>query len=199
MSTQHEALSRLRLVLGFGRSAGGPDPLFTALEPLWQAAGLQVQHVALDAQASPDALVEGLVEAARQGGGPESLVLGGFSLGSRIAVQAAAILDPLALICLGHPFHARGEPGNRPGLAALRRLHRPTLIVQGSRDAYGNQQEVSGYAPLPPHIEIHWLPDGNHRFQPRERSGQTEGDHAASAAAACVAFLERTLESTRRA
>jgi len=41
------------------------------------------------------------------------------------------------------------------------------LIVQGERDAFGNESEVAAYE-LSPAIKTHGLPDGDHSFAPRK-------------------------------
>ena len=183
-----ESQHHVRLIFGFPCSGNQPDPLFSRLRDPWEAAGLDVVHVALDPGASADRLNQQYLEAV-QAQGSIPLLLGGFSLGARIAAQAAHKLQPPALLCLGYPFHLRGEPGNRPGLETLRELHTPTLILQGTRDAHGNREEVRGYLPLPSCVSIHWLDDANHRFKPRARSGYSETEHPAEAAGAVLDFI----------
>ena len=46
----------------------------------------------------------------------------------------------------------------------------PTLIIQGGRDTFGNMAEVSAYE-LSPSIDVRWMPDGDHRFKPRKKTG----------------------------
>lgn len=178
---------RPRLLLAFPRARAGIDPLFAALLPHLRSAGLAVEHFALDPTA-PDASLEATFLAAvtTQTG---AVVLGGFSLGARVAAQLAATVNPVALLCLGYPFHARRDPLLTPGLDALRRLRTPTLIIQGTRDPHGDRPQVRSYRPLPSWVRVHWLEDGNHRLVPRVRSGHTLESHLRSAAAATAAFL----------
>jgi predicted alpha/beta-hydrolase family hydrolase len=164
----------------------------------WEAAGLDVTHVALDIAEGDAKLEERYIETVHSHGSPGAVVIGGFSLGARIAAQASSTLEPLGLLCLGYPFHVRGDPRDRHGLETLRGLHTPTLIVQGTRDPHGNREEVTGYGQLPACVRLHWLEDGNHRFRPRRPSGQTEVGHVHSAAAAGVEFV-RALESRSHA
>jgi hypothetical protein len=164
----------------------------------WEAAGLDVIHVALDLSEGDAKLEERYIETVHSHGSPGAVVIGGFSLGARIAAQASSILEPLGLLCLGYPFHVRGDSRDRHGLETLRGVHTPTLILQGTRDPHGNREEVTGYGPLPACVRLHWLEDGNHRFRPRRPSGQTEVGHVRSAAAAGVEFV-RALESRSHA
>lgn len=115
------------------------------------------------------------------------LVIGGKSLGGRIASEIADDAGALGLICLGYPFHPPGRPDS-PRITHLVGLGTPTLIVQGTRDPFGSPEEVATYA-LSPAIRLHWLADGDHGFAPRASSGRTEGQNRADALAAIVAFI----------
>ena len=74
------------------------------------------------------------------------VVVGGFSLGARLAAQVAAELGPLAglggVLGLGYPFHRASEPAERPGLAVLLRVEAPIQIIQGTRDRHGSKAFV---------------------------------------------------------
>src|SRR5207253_2019222 len=72
------------------------------------------------------------------------LVIGGKSMGGRMASLLADELQADALVCLGYPFYAVGKP-EKPRVEHLAELRTPTLIVQGERDALGNRQAVEGY------------------------------------------------------
>ncbi|ART79649.1 alpha/beta family hydrolase [Oceanisphaera avium] len=104
------------------------------------------------------------------------LFLAGKSLGGRIAsllVDELTMneLSPLGLIMLGFPF----SPPNKPHLFRgehLAHLNTPSLLVQGERDAFGNKAAVANY-PLSPAIEVLWVTDGDHSFNPRKKSGTT--------------------------
>ncbi len=121
------------------------------------------------------------------GGGPQ-LVIGGKSLGGRIANLVADEAGVRGLVCLGYPFH---PPGRVPGarLKHLKSLRTPTLIVQGTRDSFGNRSEVEKYE-LSRHIRIAWIDDGDHSFKPRARSGRTEQQNLAVAIGAARDFLK---------
>ena len=112
-------------------------------------------------------------------------------MGGRIASQVA-VQDVLvdALILLAYPLHPPGKP-DRLRVAHLEPLRTPTLIVQGTRDALGNREEIDGYD-LSSRIRIVFLEDGDHSFKPRVRSGRTleqNLDEAVSAVAGFVAGL----------
>jgi uncharacterized protein len=124
-------------------------------------------------------------------GGGDRVVIGGKSMGGRMASLVADEIGVRGLVCLGYPFHPPGKPETLrvKHLAALRT---PTLIVQGTRDALGAREEVEGYT-LSPAIRLVWLEDGDHSFKPRVSSGHTEAGHLAAAVEAVAGFLgERT-------
>jgi hypothetical protein len=123
---------------------------------------------------------------ARLGGGGR-LVIGGKSMGGRIASMVADEVGARGLVCLGYPFHPPGRPvGMRT--KHLEALRTPALVVQGTRDQFGQREEVAGYK-LSPRIRIVWIEDGDHSFKPRARSGRTEAQNLAEAIAAVSDFI----------
>jgi predicted alpha/beta-hydrolase family hydrolase len=120
-------------------------------------------------------------------GGGDALVIGGKSLGGRIASMIADDVNARGLVCLGYPFHPSGKPGVLR-VAHLRELKAPTLILQGTRDALGSREEVEGYR-LSPRIRVTWLEDGDHSFKPRVRSGRTERQNLDEAVEAVAEFV----------
>jgi predicted alpha/beta-hydrolase family hydrolase len=120
--------------------------------------------------------------------GPDRLVIGGKSLGGRMASMIADTAGVRGLVCLGYPFHPPGQP-DRLRIAHLRELRTPALLIQGTRDPFGPREEVEQF-PLSPRIRIHFLEDGEHSFKPRASSGRTERQNLNEALAVLHAFLE---------
>jgi hypothetical protein len=120
-------------------------------------------------------------------GGGAGLVIGGKSLGGRIASMVADEVDARGLVCLGYPFHPPGQPG-RLRTAHLAGLRTRTLIVQGERDALGSREEIRGYA-LSRSIRVEFLPDGDHSFAARARSGATTAQNLERAIDSVVSFI----------
>ncbi len=119
-------------------------------------------------------------------GGGSAVVIGGKSMGGRIASLVADELGVRGLVCLGYPFHPVGKP-ERLRVAHLAHLRTPTRIIQGTRDPFGTREEVAGYS-FSPSIEVVWLEDGDHSFKPRASSGHTERGHLDGAVAAVAGF-----------
>ena len=120
-----------------------------------------------------------------------ALVIGGKSMGGRVASMAADQLlgegKIAGLLCLGYPFHPPAKP-TQLRTAHLAGLRTPTLICQGTRDEFGTRDEVEGYN-LSDRIELLWLEDGDHDLKPRKSvSGFTAADHLATVAGTVVAW-----------
>jgi predicted alpha/beta-hydrolase family hydrolase len=134
------------------------------------------------------ALLASWREAIAELGGPERLVIGGKSMGGRMASRIADEMGVRGLVCLGYPFHPPGSP-EKTRTAHLKDLRTPTLIVQGTRDSLGSREDVDGYE-LSPRIRLVWLEDGDHSFKPRKSSGRTEKQSLAEAEAAVAEFVK---------
>lgn len=115
------------------------------------------------------------------------LIIGGKSMGGRMATMIAERAGIHAVVCLGYPFHPPGKP-DRTRIEHLRRLNCPVLIVQGTRDPFGGQQEVAGYA-LPRNIDVQWMDDGEHSYIPRKKSGRTHAQNLNCAVDVMVSFV----------
>ena len=120
--------------------------------------------------------------------GPDQLVIGGKSLGGRMASMIADSAGVRGLVCLGYPLHPPGKP-ERLRIAHLRELRTPALFLQGTRDPFGGREEIER-APLSA-IRVHFLEDGDHGFKPRASSGRTERQNHDEALEALLHFLTR--------
>ena len=120
-------------------------------------------------------------------GSPSRLIIGGKSLGGRMASMVAEQTGVAGLVCLGYPFHSPGKLPSMERLEHLKTLKTPTLICQGVRDSFGSAEEVYGYN-LSSKILLHWLEDGDHGFKPRKKSGRTEEQNWQEALDAVLTF-----------
>ena len=189
------------VVLAHGAGATMDSPFMERTASALAAQGLYVvrfefpymQERRLDGRRRPldrtSVLRQCWIEIAGQLGGARSLVIGGKSMGGRIASMVADELRAPGLVCLGYPFHPPGRPQSLR-TAHLETLSTPSLIVQGSRDSLGSREEIEGYR-LSQAIELLYLEDGDHSFKPRQRSGFTLAEHIQRAAEAVAAFCRR--------
>lgn len=121
--------------------------------------------------------------------GPRRIFIGGKSLGGRVATHLALTKPVSGVIAFGYPFHPPGKP-DKLRTEHLPDIPCPVLICQGERDPFGTREEVEGYG-LPRTLEFVWLPDGDHGFKPRKRSGETLEGNLKRAAVAVAAFMNR--------
>jgi hypothetical protein len=99
-------------------------------------------------------------------------------MGGRIASHVLA--DPAhplpgirGLVLLGYPLHPPGQP-DRPRIAHLPHLATPTLVVQGSEDPFGTEDEVrQAFGTVPAPVEWLIVPRGDHSFKVPRRAGPT--------------------------
>ncbi|MGB0554310.1 MAG: alpha/beta family hydrolase [Alphaproteobacteria bacterium] len=115
------------------------------------------------------------------------LIVGGKSMGGRVASMIADEIGAAGLVCLGYPFHPPGKP-EKLRTEHLAGLRTPGLFCQGERDTFGSQDEVAGYE-LSPSIRLEWLGDGDHGFKPRRKSGRTLEQNLAQATDAISDFI----------
>jgi uncharacterized protein len=127
------------------------------------------------------------IEVVERLGGGARVVVGGKSMGGRIASMIADEVGARGLVCLGYPFHPPGQP-EKLRTAHLAGLRTPALIVQGTRDAFGTREDVAGYV-LSPSIRVHWIEEGDHSFKPPGKSGRTEKQNVDEAIAAVAEFV----------
>jgi predicted alpha/beta-hydrolase family hydrolase len=95
------------------------------------------------------------------------LVIGGKSMGGRIASQVAATQpDGIAgLVFLGYPLHPPGRPDKLRD-EHLKDIRAPMLFVQGERDAFGTTEEIRAVIKrlrLP--AKVHKIEGGDHSFK----------------------------------
>ncbi len=153
-----------------------------------------------DGERKPPPKAELLQEEYRQAvaelGGDGPLIIGGKSMGGRVA---SLIADSLyedgaiaGLLCLGYPFHPPAKP-QQLRTAHLEHLKTPTLVCQGTRDPFGTREEVDTYA-LSDRIEFLWLQDGDHHLKPRKKlSGFSAADHLTKLAGTAHDWANRLL------
>lgn len=197
----------------FAHGAGAPmtSPFLDLVTQLFCARGLTVTRFEFAYMAArreggrkrppprAELLVDEYVAAVsrlRREGIERPLLIGGKSLGGRVATMCAGELFAAGAIAgvavLGYPFHPPGKP-EQPRVAHLLALSAPVLIVQGERDPFGSRAEVQGYA-LPRNIQLVYAQDGDHDLGPRGGQGVTRRQNLDAAAEAIAAFAAQLLQ-----
>jgi hypothetical protein len=125
----------------------------------------------------------------------DRLVLGGRSMGGRIASMVAADADDpitaLGLTLLGYPLH---PPGKAETLRVehFPRLRMPVLFVSGTRDAFGTPAELQRHAKkIRGPVTFRWIETGDHGFKPLKASGISAPEALNGVAAAVLAFVSQ--------
>ncbi len=135
-----------------------------------------------------------------------TLFIGGKSMGGRVATLLAAeynadniesentrLPDINGVIALGFPFHPPKNIDKYRG-KHLETLRVPTLILQGERDNFGTKVECASYL-LSDSVSISYLPDGDHSFKPRVKSGFTIDANLNQATKTIELFILNNLSS----
>ncbi|ENJ2866855.1 alpha/beta fold hydrolase [Vibrio parahaemolyticus] len=115
------------------------------------------------------------------------VVIGGKSMGGRMASLLAEHELVAGIACLGFPFHPPGKPEKFKG-DHLASIDKSTLILQGERDTFGKREEFDEFV-FSQQVKVSFLPDGDHSFKPRKSSGHTEAGNIALAVEQLSAFI----------
>jgi uncharacterized protein len=142
---------RAALVLGHGAAGGVTSPDLVAVTEVARSEGLSValveQPYRVAGRRSPApvhqldaawiAVIEHLVADELRG---LPLIVGGRSLGGRVACRTAEATDAVAALCLAFPLQPRRRAPRPPAASRLPELDQvrvPTLVVQGDKDPFG--------------------------------------------------------------
>ena len=193
--------SPLTVLLAHGAGAGMDHPFMATVAALiaektkTRVARFEFPYMAArrkDGKKRPpdrsDKLLESFRAAIEAVGGADKTVIGGKSMGGRMASLLAEDAGVRGLVCLGFPFHPPGKP-EVMRTSHLLRMRMPALIVQGTRDTFGGPEVVRSLA-FPPNITIHWIGDGDHSFKPTKASGRTQDQALDEAAGAVAAYIK---------
>lgn len=194
-------MSRSILILAHGSGQPSDSPWMESLAQALSEQGVECRRFNFEymekalaaGKPRPPSALSALIEEYRKvlGSvvGVERVFVGGKSLGGRVASHLALSAPVRGVVAFGYPFHPPGKP-DKLRTDHLPDIPCPVLICQGERDTFGKREEVVGYD-LPPSLEFEWLPDGDHGFKPRKRSGETLEGNLKRAAAAAARFMLR--------
>jgi predicted alpha/beta-hydrolase family hydrolase len=195
------------LVLAHGAGAGQQHPFMVSTARALGERGVDV--VTFDflymaaGRRSPDRapVLEATWRAAlaeiRRHGVPRSthVAIGGKSMGGRMASHVMASDAPPpgveGLLLLGYPLHPPGQP-QKLRTAHLPALRTPTLVVQGSRDEFGGDEEVrAAFAVVPGPVAWHVVAGGDHSFKVRRNAGRSQAEVLGEVYDAVAAWVHR--------
>ena len=125
--------------------------------------------------------------------GTGRIVVGGKSMGGRVASMVADELGAAGLVCLGYPFYPTGHP-ERTRVAHLEALRTPALIVQGTRDPFGLPRDVAGYT-VSSSIFVDWIEGAGHDLVPSNTRKAPLGQLLEKPIANALAFLQELVRT----
>ena len=130
-----------------------------------------------------------VIDASR--GDASRLVVGGRSMGGRIASQVVAqgvAVDALALFA--YPLHPPGKP-EQLRTEHLAAIEAPVLFCSGTRDAFASPDELRAAARGVRHATVHLLEAADHGFAVPKASGRTREQVWSEAVSTMVAWLSK--------
>jgi uncharacterized protein len=178
----------ITLILGHGAGAGQTSDFMVSLATELAARGVDALTFNFfymergrrvpDSNDKLEACYRAVIETARHHGrfARNAMVLGGKSMGGRIASQiAAGDADGLAgLVLFGYPLHPPGRP-EKLRTKHLSGIKAPMLFVQGSRDAFGTPHELRPFIEkLKPRVKLYVVEGGDHSFKVLKSSRLTQ-------------------------
>ena len=137
-----------------------------------------------------EATVDAVATHAERALGARRVILGGKSMGGRMASQLAAKGRPAAgLVFLGYPLHA---PGREDTLrdAHLGQIRAPMLFLQGTRDDFARFDLIEAVTRrLGPLATLHRVEGGDHSFKCLKKSGRAPKDVEAEIVSAITRWV----------
>jgi uncharacterized protein len=108
---------------------------------------------------------------------PETLIIGGRSMGGRAAsMMAADGFESDGLLLLAYPLHPAGQPEKLRD-AHLPRITMPVLCINGTRDALCDPALMKkALTTVKAPWQMHWLEGADHSFHVLKSSGRTDSD-----------------------
>ncbi len=204
------------MILAHGAGAPRTHPFMTAFARLLSARGIDVVTFNFlymergrrvpDPKARLEACYRAVIAAARARAGDRDrrMVIGGKSMGGRIATQVAATQDldgsepevdradagVDGLVLLGYPLHPPGRP-DKPRTAHLPAVTAPMLFVQGERDAFGTPDEMRPVLATCADAELVTVDGADHSFKMRGKGAPRAGEVYETVTGKIVGWLER--------
>ncbi len=197
------------MILAHGAGAPQAHPFMTAFARRLSGRGIHVVTFNFlymergrrvpDPKARLEACYRAVIAAARARAGDRErrMVIGGKSMGGRIATQVAAADAEVGgsgagvdgLVLLGYPLHPPGRP-DKPRTAHLPSVIAPMLFVQGERDAFGTPDELRPALATCADAELVTVDGADHSLRRRGKNAPPAADVYESVTGRIVGWLE---------
>ncbi|HZM33072.1 MAG TPA: alpha/beta family hydrolase [Burkholderiales bacterium] len=185
----HDAAPEARALLVCAHGAGGhrDDRHMLSLSNVLVGTGIDMVRFnfdyrergsrRIDPMPKLKACMRAVVEEVRARLAPKRLLVGGRSMGARVATMLAAeglACEGLALFA--YPLHPAGEP-EKLRAAHLADLRVPVLCLNGTRDALCRQDLMEkALETVRAPWTMHWLEGADHSFHVLKSSGRTDAE-----------------------
>ena len=198
LTTAAKGAPRLRFVYAPGAGSNLDDPFGSYCAERLPGDGIEFwrfQFPYMEAgRRAPDrghvleATWSAVIEAAHEADLP--LVVGGRSMGGRVASQVVAKEAPVAGLALfAYPLHPPGKPEQRRD-EHLGSIAMPTLFCSGTRDTFASADELEQVRASMPEASLCLLEGADHGFATLKSSGRRREDVWAEAVDALIEFVE---------
>jgi uncharacterized protein len=118
---------------------------------------------------------------------PRTMIIGGKSMGGRVASYIAADMSMDGLVFLGYPLHPPGKFENLRD-AHLDQIEAPMLFLSGTRDPFARTDLLEAVVKrLGERASLIWTPGGDHSL----KVGRTAGNSLNAAAETIEAWIHR--------
>jgi predicted alpha/beta-hydrolase family hydrolase len=125
---------------------------------------------------------------------PPWVVIGGRSMGGRIAAHVAADgADVRGLVFLGFPLHRAGRPGTERA-TPLASIAAPMLFVQGTKDALADPRLLRAVLGELPRATLHEIAEADHGFRVPRRTGRDDASVRGEIVRTMVDWLDTLLD-----
>jgi len=123
------------------------------------------------------ATYEAVIDSVRKHLAVANLIIGGHSMGGRVASMLLARESAAdGLVLFGYPLHPPGQPDKLRD-AHLASIEVPTLQLNGTEDALCSRSIMEKVA-LPKKWTPHWIEGADHSYGVRKSTGRTRPDVA---------------------
>ena len=108
---------------------------------------------------------------------PQTLIIGGRSMGGRAgSMMAAAQFACDGLLLFAYPLHPPGQP-NKLRDAHLKSIDVPVLCFNGTRDAFCTRELMEkALETVTTEWDMHWIDGADHSFHVPKSSGRSDAD-----------------------
>ena len=124
-----------------------------------------------------------------------ALVIGGKSMGGRIASQVAAKggVDIAGLVFLGYPLHPPGQPQKMRD-AHLPAIKAPMLFIQGAKDAFGTPEELRPVLKrVKAPVQLFAVDDADHSLKVPKKAGRPQAEVDAAVLDTIEGWIRKTV------